>query len=975
MQKTLLLVLLTLSALHSFSQTKSVSGSVTDQRNGQPVAGVTVTAKGTDVSTTTQPDGTFRFSIPSAVNTLVFSSIGYETFEAEVGSGTLSVQLNISRSSLSEVVITGYTTANKRQVAGSVTKLAGEEIKLQPVGSFDKALQGKVAGLLSQSQSGQPGAPADVTIRGKGSINGTNTPLYIVDGLQVNAADFASINPGDIETFNVLKDASATAIYGSRGANGVIVITTKRGAAGQTKIDYDFQYGYSELPKNRLELMNSKEKLQYEFYDRPDYGTNPIGWLPDQVDSLSKVENHILESLFHKGITQQHQVSASGGNDKTRFYLSGSIYDQQGIVRTTGLKRYTGRANIDHSFGNFKIGVNTSLGYSRLIGTLENDSYIGQPLNAIRWFNPYLSLYDANGEYQNDDIQGQPNPLRELVANHGNSDQLKGIGSAFIEFTVPWVKGLKVKTLWGGDYTQNETLNYLDRTTDQGTQSVGGNGQLDRAYAKTFRYTGTTSINYQKNVGDHEINVSLFNELIQSKSESFGFSGFGLVGPFKNESGITPGTPNNGYIPVVSGTTTENGLVSFFVDGVYGYKGKYYLNAGARRDGSSRLSKDQRWANFGHVGISWIMSDESFMESTRGWLNSLKASYGAVGSQGIGDFASREILSPIVYNGISGLVLTNLPRPLTWERKVMLNTGVEFSLFKGINGTIEYYSNLTKDLFLDRQLSRTSGFESITNNLGELSNSGIEISISADIVRNSNFSWSVEANYTHNKSKLKDQAGQDQNINGLFINKVGEPINSFYLVRYAGVDPANGDALYYKADGKSTTNVYDPDDRVLLGTTDPPNFGGFGTSLNYKGIELNVLFSYAFGAYVYNNDMQNVVNPAYWYSNLAKIMLTEWQQPGDITTVPSSFSDFKPETTRLLEKSDYLRLRNILVSYTLPKSFTGKRIRNLRVFAQGQNLHVWHNFLGYDPEITTGILQGAQYPQLKTVTFGLNLGL
>lgn len=549
-----------LIVLHAARAQNTVSGRVLDARDNTPVSNVNISIKGEPVTATTDPSGQFRIAAPvNAV--LLFTAIGYGDKEVLATSGPLIVYLEITQRSLQEVIVTGYSTQNKRQVTGSVARVSGEEIRFQPLGSFDKALQGKVAGLLSISQTGQPGAAAEIVIRGKGSINGTNRPLYIVDGIQVNSADFSSINPGDIESYNVLKDASSTAIYGSRGANGVIVITTKKGRAGQTQINYDFQYGWSELPENRLKLMNSEEKLRYEFFDRPD-GVNPFGWTPEEVDSLGKINHNIKDVLFRKGLTKQHQLSASGGNDKTRFYLSGSIFDQQGIVITTGLKRYTGRFNIDNSFGNFRIGLNATIGYSRIISTRENDEYIGTPLNAIRWFNPYLSLYDANGNYQQDFLQGQPNPLQELLENKNSGDQLKGIASVYVEFMVPWVKGLRARTNWGSDYTQNETFNYLDRNTDQGSQSTGGNGEVSRAYGKTFRYTGTTSLHYQKITGDHDLNLGLYNEVIQSKSRSFNFTGYGLVGPFKNESGITAGTPGNGSIPVVDGTGTENALLS-----------------------------------------------------------------------------------------------------------------------------------------------------------------------------------------------------------------------------------------------------------------------------------------------------------------------------------------------------------------------------------------------------------------------------
>ncbi|HEX7846439.1 MAG TPA: SusC/RagA family TonB-linked outer membrane protein, partial [Chitinophagaceae bacterium] len=852
------------------------------------------------------------------------------------------------------------------------------EVKLQPVGSFDKILQGKVPGLLSQSQSGSPGRGADVTIRGNGSINGTNTPLYVIDGVQVTAADFSTINPGDIESYTVLKDAASTSIYGSRGANGVIVVTTKRGRSGQTLINYDFQYGYSQLPKNRLELMNSREKLQYEFYDRPD-GPNPFGWSQAEVDSLSLINYDHEGAVFRKGMTQQHQLSASGGNDKTKFFISGSIFDQQGIVKATGLKRYTGRFNIDNTFSNFKIGLNATFGYSRFRGTAENNQSIGSPLNAIRWFRPYISLYDANGDYQEDEDQGQPNPLQELLENIQYADQMKGIGNVSIEYSVPFARGLKVRTSWGGDFTSNEAFGYFDRSTATGQASTGTNGRVARTYNKTFRYTGTTSVSYTKAFGDHDINLAVFNEIIQGKTNNFNFTGFGLVGPFKNEAGITPGTPTNNYIPVVGGGGSQSGLLSYFFDGSYGFKKKYYVSVGARRDGSSRLSKDKRWANFGSVGLSWIVSDESFMQNTKNWLSSLKykISYGSAGSQGIGDFTTRQLFGPTVYNGVGGLLINSLGPDLTWERKNIFNTGIEFTLFKGrAGGTIEAYRNITNDLFLDRQLSRTSGFQSITNNLGKLRNQGIEVSLNATLVRTRDVTWSVEGNYTYNQNKLLDQNGLEENVTGLFINKVGESINTLYVVRYAGVDPATGDALYYKKGSKNTTNVYDPADRELIGSVNPPHFGGFSTTFNWKGLTIDVAFSYIFGAYAFNNDRYNVELPDYYVSSLSKSLLREWQNPGDITDIPSPFSEFHAETTRFVEKTDHLRLRNVMLSYDLPKTLLDKlKIRSCRFFAQGQNLHVWHNFQGYDPEITTGILGGAQYPQLKTVTVGLSLGL
>ncbi|HZG23283.1 MAG TPA: SusC/RagA family TonB-linked outer membrane protein, partial [Chitinophagaceae bacterium] len=647
----------------------------------------------------------------------------------------------------------------------------------------------------------------------------------------------------------------------------------------------------------------------------------------------------------------------------------------------TGLKRYTGRANIDNSFGNFKVGLNATLGYSRLVGTRENDTYLGSPLNAIRWFNPYITLTDANGDYLDDTTQSQPNPLRELLENSSSADQVKGVGSAFIEFRVPWIEGLRARTVWGADFTGSENSQYYDRTTQIGSQSTGGNGELRKGYAKTFRYTGTSSLNYQQNLGDHYVSASVFNEIIRSRSDGFGFSGFGLVGPFRNEAGITPGSPTNGYIPTVAGNATQNALLSYFADAAYGFKKRYYLSAGARRDGSSRFGVNRRYANFGQLGASWLVSEEKFLQGTRGWLNQLKykISYGSVGNQaGIDNFSARELLDPAVYNGSAGLLLTNLVNPnLRWEKKLMFNTGLEFSLFsERLSGTVEYYHNTTKDLFLDRQLSRTSGFSSINTNLGQMLNRGIEVTLNGEVIRSGSFTWNISLNYSYNRNKILKQPGQPENISGILINKEGEKANSLYLVRYAGVNPANGKALYYQKDGKTTTDIYDPGDRIIAGTIDPPYYGGMTNSFNFRGFSLEVLFTYAYGNLIYNNDLFNVTFPGYYFSNLSTELLSEWKKPGDITNVPSPFNEFQSNTTRFAEKGDHIRLRNVTLGYELPKNLLQQwKINSLRFFAQGQNLYVWHNFQGYDPEVTFTTFSGAQYPQLKTITFGLNLGL
>ncbi len=978
-KRLLLLFFVMLSLSSSLLAQTEVTGRVTDARDNSALSGVNVAVKGTRTGTTTDRDGRFRLSVPANA-TLVFSNVGFAEKEVSVTGGTMNVSLDIAQQNLREVVVTGYTTQTRKQYTGSISKVAGDEVNLQPIASLEQLLQGKSPGLLIQSQSGQPGSAASVTVRGKGSVLGGTQPLYIMDGIQITAADFQGINPADIETYNVLKDAVATAQYGSRGANGVIVVTTKKGQNAKTKINYDYQYGVQSLPESRLKLMTSAEKLDYEVnYDRPD-GLNPFGWTQADIDSLSQINADWEGAMFRKAVTQQHILSATGGNDRTRFFISGSIFDQDGLVKTTLLRRYTGRINLDHTAGNLRIGIATTLGYSTASGTDENDNVISTPLNAYRWTMPYITPYLPDGSFNLNDPGGNPNPLPDLLLNKNKNMQLKGIGSISLEYKIPMVKGLAVRTQWGIDFTDNVNENYTDKNTQANNVVPGRNGAFNTNSLRRVRYTGTTSINYDKKINDHNFGVGFYNEIIKRRTTSNGFTGFGLVGPIKNAAGITPGTPTNNFIPFVAGNATEDALLSWFAIANYDYKSRYFVNLTGRRDGSSRLAEGNKYVNYGGVGVGWAITSEDFMARQKIFSNlKLKASYGSAGNADIGDsYEALEQFGSVSYNGVGGLVLVNLKKDqLSWETRTTANIGVEFAILNNrLTGGVEVYRGTTKGLYLNRLLSSTNGTGSILTNLGKLQNQGIEVSLEYNIVRTRDWNVSVNANWTANKSEILALDGNNEIVSGIGINRVGERANSIYIVRYAGVDPANGDALYLKADGKTLTNVYDPADAVIVGSFDPKGFGGFGASASYKGIELSVLFTYQYGFDIYNNARADVENPQYWFSQLSRDVLREWQNPGDITDIPSSFSDFQYNTTRYVEKGDFLRFRNAMLSYTLPKTLVNRwKLSNLRFFVQGQNLHTWFSFKGYDPEVFTGVLTGAVYPALKAITGGVSIGL
>ncbi|MCU0450199.1 MAG: TonB-dependent receptor [Bernardetiaceae bacterium] len=984
------------SILSAHAQDRQISGTVTDGAEKTALPGVNIVVKGTTTGTTTDADGKYRLSVPRSATTLTFSYVGFLSQDVAIDNrSTIDVALMPDATTIDEVVVTGYGNFEKRQVAGSAAVVSSAQIQSVPLASFDQALQGQAPGLLIQANSGQPGAAASVVIRGRGSITGSTNPLYILDGVAITAENFATLNPQDFASLTVLKDAASTSIYGSRGANGVIVITTKQGKAGKTRFDYSGQYGLAYFPPNPLQLMNTNEKIDYELRRG---GTPLEDFSAAEIAQLRTIETDWQKEIFQVGRTHNHQLSASGGNEKTTFYVSGNLFQQTGTVQFTGLDRYTGRANIQHDAGNLRLGLNAQMGFSKYTNTTEGNAGIASPLNAIRWANPYETPFDANGNYTNI-LSGQPNPVQEMLESNRQIDELKGVGNVFAEYTLPFLKELSVRTSWGVDYENQDRTTYFSRFSFVG-QGAGArrNGSLARDANHNTRWTGTTSINYNKTFGDHSLNLGLFQELVRNQFRSIGYTGYGLTGNLQNEAGITPGSPTNNFIPDLRGNGTINALISYFFSGVYGYKDRYFLSLGARRDGSSRFGVDRRYANFWSVGASWIMSDESFMsgidKSILGQLK-LKASYGTVGNQfGIGDFASRELYSPVsvtaanlspvatvapIYDGRAGLLLRQLANPnLTWETRATFNAGVEFNLFNDrITGGIEFYNSVTSNLFLDVQLSRVTGYQSLLSNAGKIRNRGLEIQLNTTPIQADDFKWTLGGNFTVNRNQVLELTPTTPEIgivNGLVVNRIGQPINGNFLVEYVGVDPQTGASQYRNLNGEVTT-TYSPNDRQIFGTRDAPFFGGITNSLSFKGLELSFLLNYVLGSKVYNNDRTNVEDPTYYADNVSRDLVREWQRPGDITDIPNPDQEMQRGTTRFLEDGSFWRLRNVMLSYTLPASVVSKaKLSMVRVFVQGQNALTWTKFRGFDPELAQGTLVGAQYPALRQVTFGLNIG-
>lgn len=980
MKKVLLLLsMLVVHAMLVLAQTAALSGKVTDS-SGEPVQFATIKVKGSNAGVSADASGNFRIQAKVG-DVLQVSGVGITAKEITVTSLTAPLNVSVTRSALNieGVVVTGYSTKSKRSSSGAFAAVDVSDVRTQPIASFDQLLQGQAPGINVRAGSGQPGAAALVQIRGVGTLVGSTTPLYIVDGIEITALDFTTLNQGDFETVSILKDASAAALYGSRGANGVIVITTRKGRSGAVRLNYDAQYGQSYFPRSKNILMNTNEKLDYELANG-----NPNGWSGTEIDSLRKINTDWEDVFFQTGITNSHQLSLSGGNERTRFYTSLSLFDQTGVVRETALKRYTARFNIENTLNNWKINLNSTFGFSKFTNTDEGDEVVTSPLNSIRWTLPYFTPYDKNGNYLQDPTPtAQPNALQELLENSQYRNQVKALANLAIEYRVPFIKGITLRTNWGLDYMQNETNIYLNPATAKGASTEGSKGAISNAYDHRFRYMGTSSISYKTTFGresEHDLTVSAYTEMVQASVRSFGYTGYGLILPFRNESAITQGTSSNGYIANVAGNRQQvQGLFSYFADLNYGFKNKYFINATIRRDGSDKFGVNKKYGTFPSIGGSWVVSDESFLSGVKN-LNQLKlrASYGSLGNQGgIGVFAPLPLYGRTSYSGVPGLTLIQPGNPdIQWETRTTLNGGIDFAAFKNrFSGSVDVFRSITTNLLFNQQLPGTSGFTTVQGNLGKLRNSGVEVQLKAEVLKSRNFSWIIDGNYSYVKNKILELNGQDQTARDVRrVFKVGSPTSTFFLVKYAGVDASNGDALYYDKSGK-ITNVYSPDDRVLLGTSDAPNFGGITNTFNYKGVELSVFWVYSIGNELYNGDRVNVENPSYIASSLSTNLLREWRNPGDQTDIPRASQAMEQNTTRFLENGGFWRLRNVMLSYNLPRNWLQRaKINNVRVFLQGQNLATITKFKGFDPEVPASSLTGAQYPTLKTYTFGVNVG-
>jgi TonB-linked SusC/RagA family outer membrane protein len=1010
MRKIKLLMLI--GSLFSFqllwAQTKTVTGKVTDSKDGSPVAGASVIVKGTKVGTISGSDGAFSISAPEKSTTLIISGVGFETQEARISGSSVQISLRAGESrDLEEVIVTGYGTKIKRDLTGSIARVKGTEVANMPVPNFNQALQGRAAGVFVEANNGKVGEGVKVRIRGAGSISASNDPLYVVDGVPINTDELtgnalADINFNDIETFDILKDASAAAIYGSRAAGGVVLITTKKGRAGRTNLNVNMQYGTNK-PTGYRGFLNAAEYVEL-IREAATNADRINGISPGSPSSdILFVEGRLTRYSGHSdwrtlqtntdweklafnddATTKMVDITASGGTDKTRFYISGGFNDQDGILILNNFQRISGRINLDHDASDrLKLGVNLSI--ARTVSNRNNlDNAFQTPMQLVA-LAPITPPRDLNGVYYDRPTTTYYNGLIETEDSKFNSTTYRNIGSAYLNYRI--IQGLTFKSEFGADIlTQNDELFRGNRTLTG--LSTNGYGQSD--WFRTVTINTNNYFNYIKRIRQkHDVDATL-GMSYQKFSTNF-TRVFGEDFPVNDLQRLA----SAGRITGGTSTLTESAILSYFARANYKFNDRYLFSLSGRVDGSSRFGKENKYGFFPAASVGWILSEENFLKSSS-FISFLKlrASYGLTGNDaGFGDFAQLGLWGAAKYNALSGLVPTQLANPeLKWEKSEQLDIGIDFGFFNSrITGEIDYYERNTNDLIYNVPVPGTTGFATQTVNIGQMQNEGIELVLNSTNITKGEFKWNSSLNVSKNKNKINKLDGEQTIIpgnDGRFLNSllVGESIGVFYGPKFAGADPNNGDALYYLQDGKTTTNNYNSAGNFVVGNPNPDWIAGLSNTFSYKGIDLSVLFQGVFGNQIMNGAGAFMTAGFDWFDNQTRDQLNRWRKPGDITQVPElrfSMGNGIGASSRYVEDGSYIRLKNITLAYNLPSSILNKiKIRSARIYMTGVNLATFTDYTGWDPEVNTDYRagnrnQGSDFyaaPQIKSLVFGINLG-
>ena len=976
------------------AQNKTIKGRVTEDGK-KPLSNASIIVKGTTVAAKTNEEGFYSITIPANGKVLKFSSLNFEDQEVNIGSKSeINVILVNTVSDLQQVIVTGYGTTKKATNTGSIATVKASEIENLPFSSVDKALQGKVAGLQSVASSGQPGASQAILIRGASSITASNAPLWVVDGVPINAGDasrlqttgnlLSTLNPNDIESISVLKDAASQSIYGSRAANGVIVVTTKKGKSGKTKFRFDTELGNSDVA-----YVNEKYKPldANEFINLTREGLVNAGASAAQTTSIlnslgqgNGINFNWFDNIMRVGQQKQYNLSAEGGNDKTTFFLSGGNFVQDGTSINSQLRRNNVNFRITNkATDKLTIGLNLNAGNVSQRAPLAGGAF-GNPLLSTYFLLPTYSAYKPDGTYNYILNGGLHNTvaLSEMDKRFLRQSSIRG--SVNGEYKI--LDNLKFRSVYGIDYNALEEDQYNNPLHGDGLAS---NGRAFSYYTRYFNYVWTNTLDLQQNItrnGD----LSSSTQIGYEAQKSAGYFSSLQAQQFPPSLSLT--YPASGASPTTaSATISDYTFESQFASTNLNYKNRFVLSGSFRRDGSSRFSAKNRYGNFWALGATWNIDREDFMANNRIFDQlKLRGSYGVNGNAGIGNYDAPALYGfGFNYNQLPGSAPTNVgDENLTWELNKPMNIGLDFSVLKNrVNVTIDYYIRKSENLLLSVPLSNTSGFGSATRNIGSMENKGLELSLNIIPVQTKDFRWDLDFNFSNNKNKITSLPNKADILSGNFIIREGQSLNTFFLREWAGVDRSTGDPQWYTTDKhQASSNVYPgANARILAGQALPKFFGSLTNALTYKGFNLSAQLYYNFGYQVFDTWRGYYLGSGFGASfNKVKRQLDAWKQPGDITDVPkyvyNGNKNFNAGSTYNLNDGSFVRVRDIQFGYTLPKAYAERlKIGNANIYVRGTNLFTWvkDKNLPFDPEQGTSSASNLNVFIPKTVTVGLSL--
>lgn len=969
-----------------------VSGIVTSSEDGEPVIGATVKVVGSQTAgTVTDIEGRFSLSVSKPGVELEFSSIGMVSKRVKA-SENMTVVLQVDSHTLEQVVITGYGSAKKLgSVVGSIASVDKKKLESIVTPNFTDALAGQVSGLSVLSGAGDPSQSATIRLRGINSIQSSSQPLFILDGAPIDAAFYATLNPADIESITVLKDAASTAIYGARAANGVIVLTSKQGKySEQVSLSVRAQYGIAGPTSDGVEMMNSKQYVKF----RDLIGQPVSDEVRTLVDKYNINTNWRDEMIDNAAPTLDVNATMQGGGQTVNYYISFNHHKQDGLIEMSKMHRNTLNARINARLNRFfKIGFTTNLGVQRYSQNAEwgaSGIYAANPLvfarKAMPFDTPYQYTIDENGKM----IKGD-----------------RAIGLKYSGMVMPWWYNAH-RNYYRNKLTLNtsvtETFTPLEGLTFQALQSINGlesmnhgsfspydafvdgmgnkidamKGSVSASTSRYYQFTLSHTAEWRKQFGDHYVGILLGEETRIERSRGL--------------SAYSEGQTDSRLLLLPHGTTVAPGDLgdsfgeevanSLFANAEYNYKEKYYVTGSIRRDGSSKFAPGHRWGTFWSAGAKWDLKKEDFLKDVE-WLNdlSLSVNYGTTGNDSgtdsYGYFGSYGVGG--LYNGESSLGIASMSNPdLTWETTAKWNVGLNFSIFDRAHFQVDFYRNKSTDMLMSIPYSMTTGFSSGIGNVAAMTNTGVEANVDVDILKTKDFYWSFKANVGYNKNEITELfQGRDEYVlanTGLKM-AVGHAYGEFYQVRFAGVDPMTGAPLYYDKDGNKTKKFNEERDAVFLGKKRyAPWTGGFGTNFRYKNVSLIADFAWVAGKYMMINDDYFIANPQLatgWNQRVE--MLNIWTTPGQITDIPGAKYDVQ-FTDQMLQNASFLRMKTLSIQYEFPKKWmqATRYIKGVKVFGIARNLFTITSFEGYDPEPDMNLVQ-FNYPNTRQFVFGAEI--